>query len=85
MIKQLALTWVNVFDTLQDKCELQLPQSFDKGFSKYNAKSPNFGFLVLSLALFFYYNCSLTIHADISWEPGVNAPNCVEVVSSTEI
>ena len=41
--------------------------------------------LVLSLAFFFYYNCSLTIHADISWEPGVNAPNCVEVVSSTEI
>ena len=41
--------------------------------------------LVLSLALYFYYNCSLTIHADISWEPGVNAPNCVEVVSSTEI
>lgn len=41
--------------------------------------------LVLSLALFFYYNCSLAIHADISWEPGVNAPNCVEVVSSTEI
>ena len=41
--------------------------------------------LVLSLALFFYYNFSLTIHADISWEPGVNAPNCVEVVSSTEI
>ena len=41
--------------------------------------------LVLSLALFFYYNCSLTIHADINWEPGVNAPNCVEVVSNTEI
>ena len=41
--------------------------------------------LVLSLALFFYYNCSLTIHADISWEPGVNVPNCVEVVSNTEI
>ena len=40
---------------------------------------------VLSLALFFYYNCSPTIHADISWEPGVNVPNCVEVVSSTEI
>lgn len=41
--------------------------------------------LVLSLALFFYYNCPLTIPADISWEPGVNAPNCVEVVRSIEI
>ena len=60
------------------------PQSFDKGYSKYNAKSPNFGFS-FKFSLVFYYNCSLTIHADISWEPGVNAPNCVEVVSSTEI